>query len=253
MKMLLGICTSVDRLPIAQQAGFDYLELPATALAAMTKEQVSALCSRPEIKIRSCNGLLPPDIRLNGRDFSPEKLKTYLDDVFEKANRLKIDTFVLGCGTQRRIAETDNWADCVKQFEEAAWMVAEKAAMHQLTIVLEPLNHRETNLIHTLSDGAALVRKLNHPHLRLMADCYHMFVEAEPLSEIARYADLIAHIHIANPQGRVIPKPGDGTDYRPLFDLLKQIGYQHKVSIEAGSEDFAADSAAARQYLSGMI
>ena len=51
----------------------------------------------------------------------------------------------------------------------------------------------------------------------------------------------IKHIHFANPAGRVYPaEKVDG--YIRFMDLLKRIGYEGRISIEAYTKDFCHDA-----------
>ena len=48
------------------------------------------------------------------------------------------------------------------------------AQSYGIVVCVEPLNRAESNFINTLQEGAEIVRRVNHPHIRLLADLYHM-------------------------------------------------------------------------------
>jgi len=60
----------------------------------------------------------------------------------------------------------------------------------------------------------------------------------EPPDHIRRAGGLIHHLHIAEKAGRT-PPGTEGDDFRPYFNVLKEIGYTGALSIECGWEDMS--------------
>ena len=98
------------------------------------------------------------------------------------------------------------------------------------------LNRRETNLVTSVAEGAEVVRAVGHPSVRLVADLYHMVLEAEPSEVLDPVADLLAHVHVAD-TGRFAPGTG-AYDYPGFFGALQRIGYSGRIAAENTWRDF---------------
>jgi sugar phosphate isomerase/epimerase len=80
-------------------------------------------------------------------------------------------------------------------------------------------------------------------------DYYHLRMENEERGILRKAAPYLRHIHIASKEGRRFPRPEDGEDYGGFFTILKDEGYQGRVSVEAFSGDPAADGAVSLKLL----
>jgi len=54
-----------------------------------------------------------------------------------------------------------------------------------VTLVIEPLNRKESNQCNHVMDGVAWARKTGLPNVKGLADFYHMDEESEPLSMLS--------------------------------------------------------------------
>ena len=250
--MKYGICTNLKNIETVKKCGFDYIELPVGDIVNMNENELKStieLFKDLSLPASACNCLFPGDIRLCGEAFSIDKIKEHVKKAFYNGSVLGVENFSLGSGYQRHIEPDDDFEKCMEQFKTAVIEIADLAKENNVTVALEPLNKSETNVINTVSDGAVLVRELNKSNLKLMADTYHMDIESEDYSAISDNKDIICHIHIANPNGRLFPKPGDGIDYNKIFTLLNDISYNGKLSIEANSDNLEEDCMICRKML----
>lgn len=113
--------------------------------------------------------------------------------------------------------------------------LAEQAAKCGTSIVLEPLQRKETPFLRQVSDGAKMAQEIG-AGCKVMADLWHMtWEEANDRAAIIAAGPLLAHVHIASRRTRKIPgSDGAADDYRLAFRGLKEIGYGGVVSLEAG-------------------
>jgi sugar phosphate isomerase/epimerase len=110
---------------------------------------------------------------------------------------------------------------------------AEKAGTF---VLLEPLNRYETHLIKTLQDGVDVCERVGNPHIKIMADFFHMSIEeAHTPDSIRRAGSHIAHVHLAD-NTRQMPGLGE-TDFKAGFDALKEIGFTGYMALECGNPD----------------
>lgn len=123
--------------------------------------------------------------------------------------------------------------------------LAEKS---NVIIVIEPLNHEESNIINLASEGLSLVHEVNHPCIQLLLDFYHLMKEGEDPDVILRAGSAIRHLHFAKVQGRVFPRHYED-EFVPFFRNLHKIGYSERCSIEALSKDFLTEAPQALRVL----
>lgn len=110
-------------------------------------------------------------------------------------------------------------------------------------LIYEPLNRYETNLVNTIAEGAALLRKHGAANVKLLADLFHMNIEEADIAEAVRAGrGAIGHVHFVDSNRRAA---GMGhLDFGPIAAALKEIGYDGYASAEAFP---LPDSAAAAQ------
>ena len=221
--MKTGICTTIEKILQLEKNCFDYAELRLTELSAMNDEEFEKTISTfksKEIPVPAVNCFFPGDIRLCGKECNPDKIKKYADSALKRAADIGAKVCILGSGKARSVEDGDDFDKCLTQFKQVCSNLGDIAHKYGIIINIEPLNKNETNIITTVSEGAEFVRSLNHPSVRLMADIYHMESEGESLEMISENIDIIDHIHIANPDGRVFPLPKANYDYTEA-DVMK--------------------------------
>ena len=153
--------------------------------------------------------------------------------------RLRIQRLVFGSGVAQNIPEGwDRRARCNKLFDFGRTS-AELAAAHGITIVLEPLNRGECNVINSVGEAMEYVRAVDHPNFQCLVDSYHFWLEEEPLEHLTAAMPWIKHVHVADKAGRVPPGESKFSDYRPLFGVLKRGNYDGRISIECLGFDAA--------------
>jgi sugar phosphate isomerase/epimerase len=235
VSMKVGICTSLEHASNLAAAGFDYIEentqgflVPeATDDAFKLKREMASHAGLP---VSAANCFLPGALKCTGPDVNLPRLMRYAETAFRRAEQTGIRTIVFDSRTAR------------DQFTSFATDIAPLAERCGVTIVIEPLNRKECNFINSLSDGAAIVEAVNHPHLRLLADLYHMSVEQEAPEEIIKHGHLLHHVHVAELEGRLAPG-SSGEDFGPYLRALKKAMYKKDISFECGWKHFPEQAA----------
>lgn len=141
---------------------------------------------------------------------------------------------VHGSPKQRQIAAGETHGVALARLQDGLAQVATVAAAHHVIYCIEPLSSRETPLLNTVAQAAALVRAVGHPHLRTMIDC-----SAAGLSESESVPDLldrwlptgmIGHIQFNDPNRRA---PGQGEmKFGAILAALRRNGYGGAIGIE---------------------
>jgi sugar phosphate isomerase/epimerase len=126
----------------------------------------------------------------------------------------------------------------VSHTQALAWLaegletLGQHAESRGVTLIYEPLNRYETNLINQLADGVQLLESLRTRNVRLLADLFHMNIEEASLPDSIRQAgSWIGHVHFADSNRR--PIGGGHTAMPDIVQALHDIGYVHCVSAEA--------------------
>ena len=146
-----------------------------------------------------------------------------------------IETIVFGSGGSRKVPDGFSMATAYDQLADHLKRWGPIAGEHGVTIVVEPLGP-ECNICSTVDESADLVRRVDHPNIRLLADTYHMVRINDPADAIVRAGELIRHVHCAEVEGRS-PIGTHGEDLTPYFAALKEVGFDGRVSIECAWSD----------------
>lgn len=119
-------------------------------------------------------------------------------------------------------------------FAENLRVAADKAAASNLTLLLEPLNPRDNPgyFYSTIDAGAALIREIALPNVRLQFDIYHVAIaEGDILTKLKTYLPLIGNIQIAAVPSRAEPDEGE-ISYPAIFAAIDALGYTGWVGCE---------------------
>ncbi len=72
------------------------------------------------------------------------------------------------------VAAGQSQAQAEALFIETAQRICDYAARRDVTILIEPVNRYEINLVNSMDEGAALLARVGRPNLGLMPDVFHM-------------------------------------------------------------------------------
>lgn len=110
--------------------------------------------------------------------------------------------------------------------------VGEKAKARNIRLGLEYLNRFENYFLTTAAQCASLVRKIDHPSVRMMYDSFHAHIEEKnQFDAIKTCGDLIIHAHVSENDRGI---PGTGQVYwGDYFEGLRNIGFDGFYTIEA--------------------
>ena len=239
--MRIGCTTDfadASRIEAIAKAGYDYVEISLNRFTFADDEVYRNLLSyldRAGIPCETANCLFPGDIKLCGEQYDPAKVKEYLTKAFERIRGVGIDVIVFGSGTSRKIPDGFPREKAMEQLRDVCAGILEPLCdKYGVRIAIEPLRSEETNVFNTVSEVNSFVKEIALPHVKCLADNYHMAQENEPYTDIRAVGEDLIHAHIANPDGRWCPTLADSHDYSEFFASLKAIGYTGRLSVEAG-------------------
>lgn len=249
--MRFGCCCSIEQADIAHAASFDYIECTVVSLLPeATEAMVAPVLEKYQaapLPVAACNVFLPGDLKVVGSDVDWPRVEHYVRTALRRVRLVGANMVVFGSGKARMVPDAFARADAEAQLVDFLQLVGDVAQAHAMTVVIEPLNRKESNILNSVAEGVALAERVNRPAIRVLADFYHMDEEQEPLRALVDYKDWLAHIHVADTGRRA---PGTGRyPYAEFVDLLDQAGYDGLVSIECRWEEFAAEAGPACRFL----
>lgn len=151
------------------------------------------------------------------------------------------------------VAEGQSREEAEGLFVETAQRICDYAASKGVTVIIEPVNRYEINLVNNLDQGAELLAKVGKENLGLMPDVFHMNIEDASISgSLIKHADLVKYIHLAD-SNRLAPGQGH-LDFDDVFTGLEKAAFDGWASVEIFPEP-DADTAAkqAVEYLKPKI
>lgn len=237
--MKFGICAGFEYLETLKSAGSDFIEVSANEIASMGDKEITEQTKKcegiglfPEV----FKNLFPANIKLAGDKMDFAMIDEYTRSLFDKASRLGVKVAVFGSGAARSFPKGADRESCMAQLVFVSRLTAQNAQECGITIALEPLNSCETDVINTVSQAAELCRAVNEKNFKINPDFYHMYQQNDDFENLKEISNLIAHVHIAEFKTRKLPRVGDGCNYQKAEQLLKDCGYNGRVSIEAHDE-----------------
>ncbi|MBN1805032.1 MAG: sugar phosphate isomerase/epimerase [Sedimentisphaerales bacterium] len=165
------------------------------------------------------------------------RTRDYLSCLLDLCSDLGGKVLVLGSPKQRSLVDG--------QTKEGAWeravdlldSVMDKAGELNLDICLEPLSTKETDFINTVAEGMQMVRRINHPNMKIHLDIKAMCSEGTHVPDIIRSvkAGDIGHFHV-NDSNLYGPGMGE-VDYAPIAEAIKEVGWNKWLSVEVFKYD----------------
>ncbi len=234
--MSYGICGSPEIASLAVQAGFDYFEWSVGGLLKprednMAFDQAWSAVRQSGLDCPAVNVFVPPDLKITGPAVNFAALKEFVTTALQRAHQAGVKVIVFGSGGARRIPDGFDRDEAWQQIIAFCQMLAPVAQAQGVTVVVEPLNVAECNVLTSVGECARLVRQINHPAIRLLVDAYHLLRDHDSMDDIYANRDILAHVHVATIPNRLAPGMED-CDLGAFFKMLVRSGYTGRISIE---------------------
>ena len=253
-----GICNPLANHELAAAGGCDYLETSVSELLPLIPNDDS-----PEVEVRMAEfaatalpvkafaGFIPADLKVTGPEVQWGQLSTYLDTALRRASQVGAGIVVWGSGYSRHVPNGFARDAAEEQVVRFLHLAGHWAEQHGVTIAIEPLNTKESNIVNSVSEGVNFAERAAHPRIRVLADFYHMQEEDEPTDVISRFGPWLSHMHTAD-TGRLYAGSGD-YPYADFVAEINKAGYQGMLSVECRwGEDLAGEIKASMDYLKSL-
>jgi sugar phosphate isomerase/epimerase len=234
-----GVNNSISAAEASKAAGATIITIPTKTLVpdasdeefAKTLEQLKT----SKLPIYACNTFMPNPRNCVGEDADHEVNLKWAESVFSRLQQLDAKMVIWGSGGTRRLKNGWPVEKADAQFISLLKRVGPIAKKYGIVVALEQLRSEECNYINTIGEAAKIIRAVDHPNIRLLADFYHMSQEGDTPEDLKAAADLLVHVEIAEKEGRTYPGV-KGDDFRPFFRVLRDAGYNGAVSIEGNGK-----------------
>jgi len=240
--MRFGYCIDLDSLlnedPIfdaVRAAGYDYIETQLTKLLELPREQynqVKARLAEANLPCRASMMVFPYDMPLVGQDRDLAAIEAHAEKTIAIAADLGCETVVFGHGGTRRVPQGMTYAAARQRLIDVLGILNRLAAPHGLQLAVEPLC--DTDMLVSFPEAAALAEECG-PAVGALFDLYHGAALGQSPADITLDPERLFHLHIACPGSRAVPAaPDDQAPYEAFAAAAQQIGYDGKLSVEAG-------------------
>lgn len=227
----------LDRLNHAAEFGFDAVSLPGRFLNDYLDELRKCLADSPL-------PLVSMSLGFSGSLLSPHKeVRRQCRDSFLKLFDICAQLGV-GCVNVPPILIQDNpdritdpgHYPSTEQAQDALLIeqlpvLGDQTQERGMMFLLEPVNRYESEYLNTVPHAAKLCETLNHDHIGLTCDFFHMQLEELSIPEsLSKAGKWIKHVHVAE-NTRVEPGPGS-LNFTPGFKTLKELKYSGFIELE---------------------
>jgi hydroxypyruvate isomerase len=132
------------------------------------------------------------------------------------------------------IVPANDWSAAERTFVTNLREAADKAAQSGITILIEPMNHRDRPgyFLHQVEQAVTIIKQVERRNVKIMFDCYHVqIMQGDLIKRLKSNLDLIGHIQIAAVPSRAEPDEGE-VDYQEICRVLDSLGYEGWIGAE---------------------
>lgn len=218
-----------DAIHAAKSAGFHAVEchwpydIPAEKVKAALEETGLTM-----LGLNTRRG--DPENGDNGLAALPDRIseaRAAIDDALAYA-------VVIGAGRVHVMAGFATGPDAHATFVSNLRYACIRAAKHDISILIEPLNHYDAPgyFLTKTNQAREIITEVGASNLALMFDCYHVqLMEGDLSHRLADLLPIIGHIQFASVPDRGTPDHGE-VDYRHVFQVITDLGYEAPLGAE---------------------
>ena len=217
----------------ASELGFDAVELFLPGPDAIDPKTLTKILADHNLALAAVGtgaGWVKHKLTLSHRDTSiREKGQAFVRSMidFGAVNHAPV---IIG-SMQGRFDSVTSRDDALKYLAGSIEELANHAKQYDTTIIYEPLNRYETNLLTCIDESVQFVEALSANNVTLLADLFHMNIEEANLADAIRNGGKhIGHVHFAD-SNRSAAGMGH-TDFLPIVKALREVGYDGYLSAE---------------------
>jgi len=235
-----------EQCRLVAEAGFTGIEIAPFTLVKDGVEELTAAHRREMVRVMrdhglSCAGLHwllvapPAGLHCTTNDETVRsRTWNYVHRLIDFCSDLGGPVMIFGSPKQRSAGHAGISVDeAVHRLSEGLFGCAEHAAKNKVKILLEPLDHSQTDVINTLAQAMNVVNALQHPAIQTMFDFHNTADETEPLDALVKkYYPYIHHVHVQEMSGKHLGTGNAVKEFGAAFQALKDLHYHQWISLE---------------------
>jgi sugar phosphate isomerase/epimerase len=241
----------LENLSVVSKFPFDFIELPMAQLMAVSsaeRERAARAVADSGFPCDAVNNFFQARLRLTGPAADHEGALAYAAEALDLTRSFGAGVAVFGSAKARNVPVGFSRERAWDQLISFTRRLGDLAAERGVVVAMEHLNRGESDILTSFSENVRFVREVGHPAVRALADLYHVAMEKEPIENLRQGEGLLVHAHLARLTGRTWPAEPT-PELKAFFAALDDIGYEGRVSVEAYSDDLAADCGRALEVL----
>ncbi|MBI3878318.1 MAG: sugar phosphate isomerase/epimerase [Verrucomicrobia bacterium] len=217
----------------AAKHGFDAVEIFLPSANAVPLSTVQGLMKKHSLKLAAAGtgaGWVKHKLRLTDSDPAVrERARNFINGLINFAGILGAPVIV---GSMQ-----GRWGDGVSREQALDWLaeqlkaLGERASGHGQSLLYEPLNRYETNLITRAAEAATFIKERGIKNVKVLCDLFHMNIEETDIAGALRQVGpLLGHVHWADSNRMAV---GFGhTHAASIVAALREIDYAGYLSAE---------------------
>ena len=249
MKPRSGFFGAPKDIDAIAAAGYDCIEMQVVGVMKLDETEFIDTQNNLKHNNLACDVLdnpIPLDQCIADESFDLKYYEKFLQTGAERAAQLGVKYYIFGNGRTRSLPVEGDVEKARSKNLTLMRMLADITAEQGITILLEPLAPRVSNVVLSIPEALDYIQLVGKPNLGTFLDYRWFLAQGHPFSDIEKFGRYISHVHIDCPltefPRRVIPRINDGHDYSMLFQALEAINYDGIISIEANTfADFEQD------------
>jgi len=232
---------NIQYYTILKHYGIEYIEIAPTKFG-----EWSDLFNKPilvkEIELMQTHGLqlysfqsITYKITDNIFQKDNSSLLNHIKNVIEIALKFNVNNLVFGCPKNREISHQDILNDVI--FIDFFCKLGNYIGDRNLIISIENNSKQyKCNYLNTINEVGNIVKKINHPKIKMMVDIGNCIMENDNIYDLISYKEHINHIHISMPFMKPLINYNI-CSYTTFVDILRQINYDKIISLEFLNND----------------
>jgi len=235
IEMLFPEMKLEEKLTAIALAGFSYIEFWDWKDKNLTL--LHSLCQKYKIKVVNFSGQRKGSLIASN---THEKIFSELEEAIKIAEKVNCPNLMLLTNQLGERGIIENSYDKISPEEKYHNIISglKKAISltpNSITLLLETLNSKIDHpgyFLDNINTAVKIIREINHPQLKILADLYHLGVMGYDLKQIINeYHSEIGYFHVADIPGR--HEPGTGSiNWKEIFELIQDVGYKGFIGFE---------------------
>lgn len=235
-----------EQCALAAAAGFQGIEIAPFTLVKEGVQELNKQTRKEMVKALKQNGLrcaglhwllVAPPVGLHcttNDNAVRQRTWQYIEQLIDFCSDMEAEVMVFGSPKQRSARDAGiSVPEAIKRLQDGLAGVAPHAKKAGVNILLESLDHTQTDVINTLAQTLEVIKNVNHPSIQTMFDFHNTVDETEPFDVlIQKYYPFIHHVHVQEMDGKYMGTGTGSSAYAKAFQTLKDLKYKKWVSLE---------------------